>query len=327
MSFRNLSRFAKFAWFVLAWNLGVILFGAFVRASGSGAGCGSHWPLCNGEVVPRAARIETLIEYTHRITSGLALLLIVVMFIWAWRSYGRGNPVRLGATLSMVFIVTEALLGAGLVLFELVAENDSVARALSGSFHLVNTFLLLAFISLTAWWASGGAPVQLRGKATSIWPLAVGWFGVLILGMSGAVTALGDTLYPASSLAEGFRQDVSSTAHFLIRLRVLHPTLAILVSAYLILICGMINLRSANSKTRLMAKILTSVVVLQVAAGVTNVFLLAPIWLQLVHLFLSDAVWILLVFVSASLLGEEMVSMPGNLPAASTPLPKGGSTH
>lgn len=327
MSFRNLNRFAKFAWFVLAWNLGVILFGAFVRASGSGAGCGSHWPLCNGEVVPRAARIETLIEYTHRITSGLALVLIVILLVWAWRSYRPGNPVRVGAAFSMAFIVTEALLGAGLVLFELVAENDSVARALSGSFHLVNTFLLLASISLTAWWASGGAPVQLRGKAANIWPLAIGWFGVLLLGMSGAVTALGDTLYPSTTLAEGLRQDVSSTAHFLIRLRVLHPTLAILVGAYLILVCGILNLRSPDQKTRLLAKILTTLIVLQLAAGVTNVLLLAPIWLQLVHLFLSDAVWILLIFVSASVLGEPKVSVSEGLSMTSKTVPEGDAAR
>jgi heme A synthase len=323
MSFRNLSRFAKFAWFVLAWNLGVILFGAYVRASGSGAGCGSHWPLCNGMVIPRAARLDTLIEYTHRMTSGVALLLILIMLIWAWRIYQRGNSIRFSATLSMVFIITEALLGAGLVLFELVAENDSMARALSGSFHLVNTFLLLASISLTAWWASGGAPVQMRGKWLNAWPLAIGLLGVLILGMSGAVTALGDTLYPASSLAEGFQQDISPTAHFLIRLRVLHPTLAILIGSYLILVSGMFNLRSSDQKTRLLARILTVLIVMQLAAGVTNVFLLAPIWLQLVHLFLSDAVWIVLIFLSANVLSEPQIEVHANLPTPSAPIAKG----
>ena len=327
MSFRNLSRFAKYAWFVLAWNLGVILFGAFVRASGSGAGCGSHWPFCNGEVIPRAARTETLIEFTHRTTSGVALVLILFMFIWAWRLFQKGHPVRSGALLSMVFIVTEALLGAGLVLFELVAENDSVARALSGSFHLVNTFLLLTSLSLTGWWASGGSPVQIRGKAAMFWPLALGLLGVLILGMSGAVTALGDTIFPVRSLAEGLQQDFSPSAHFLIRLRILHPTIAILVSAYLILISGMVNLRSSSLLTRNLAKGLTLLIVMQLAAGVTNVFLLAPIWLQLVHLFLSDAVWIILVFLSASILSEFEGEASLHLPAPSATLPKGDAAR
>jgi heme A synthase len=228
------------------------------------------------------------------------------MFIWAWRVYERRDPVRTGAALSMVFIVTEALLGAGLVLFELVAENDSVARALSGSFHLVNTFLLLASISLTGWWASGGLPVNLNVKSLNFWPLALGLFGVLLLGMSGAVTALGDTLFPATSLAEGLQQDISPTAHFLIRLRFLHPTLAILVSAYLILVAGIANLRSTEKNTRTLAKLLVVLLVFQLVAGVTNVYLLAPVWLQLVHLFLSDSVWIILVFLSATLLsGQE----------------------
>jgi heme A synthase len=302
MSNLNLSRFAKYAWFVLAYNLGVILFGAYVRASGSGAGCGSHWPLCNGAIVPRAARLETLIEYTHRTTSGLAFLLVLGMFIWAFRAYRNGDPVRLGALLSLIFIVTEALLGAGLVLFELVAENDSAARALSGSIHLVNTFFLLASLTLTGWWASGGAPVNLRGGPAAIWPFAAGLLGVVIVGMSGAVTALGDTLYPSSTLAEGLQQDFSATSHFLIRLRFLHPTIAVLVSAYLVLVSGLINLRTSDPRSRLLARALTGLIVLQLAAGVTNVFLLAPIWMQLLHLFLSDAVWIALALLTVSVL-------------------------
>jgi heme A synthase len=145
--------------------------------------------------------------------------------------------------------------------------------------------------------------------------------------MSGAVTALGDTLFPAASLAEGLQQDVSPTSHFLIRLRVLHPTLAILVSAYLILVCGIVNLRSLDQQTRLLAKILSILIVLQLAAGITNVFLLAPIWLQLVHLFLSDAIWILLVFVSASMLSQPGIAVQENVLAGTAPVPKGGTTR
>ncbi len=151
------SRFARFAAFVLVYNLGIILWGAYVRASGSGAGCGSHWPLCNGDVIPRAPEVATLIEFAHRVSSGGAMLLIGVMLVWAYRAFGRRHPVRVGATLSAFFIVTEALVGAGLVLFSLVADNASLARALFMAVHLANTFLLLAALTLTAWWAYGGA--------------------------------------------------------------------------------------------------------------------------------------------------------------------------
>jgi heme A synthase len=300
----KLTKFAKYVWFVLAVNLGVILWGAYVRATGSGAGCGRNWPLCNGAVIPRSEQIETMIEFTHRLSSGVAFLLVLGMLIWAWRIYPRGNRVRNGAILSMFLMITEALLGAGLVLFELVAEDASTARALAISVHLVNTFLLLACISLTAWWASGGEPVKLRGGETNVWLLAIGFLGVLVLGTSGALTALGDTLFPVSSLAEGIRQDFSSTAHFLIRLRILHPTLAIVVSIYLIFIIGWIISRAKNHRSKVLGRLTISLIVLQLLAGLINVILLAPVWMQLVHLFLSDTVWICLVLFAAAILSK-----------------------
>src|SRR5829696_8162535 len=116
----KLGRFAIYAWAVLAYNLLVILWGAYVRATGSGAGCGSHWPLCNGEVVPRAAAAQTLIEFTHRATSGLALLAVVALVAWVFQAFPRRHPARKGAASSLVLILTEAAVGAGLVLFELV---------------------------------------------------------------------------------------------------------------------------------------------------------------------------------------------------------------
>src|SRR6188472_342187 len=112
-----MTRLARFAWAVLAYNVAVIVWGAYVRATGSGAGCGAHWPLCNGTVILRAPAVETLIEFSHRATSGLSLILVVVLFFWARRVAAAGHPVRLGATLSLAFMLSEAALGAGLVLF------------------------------------------------------------------------------------------------------------------------------------------------------------------------------------------------------------------
>ena len=163
----TINRYAAFAWGTLLLNIFVILWGAFVRATGSGAGCGSHWPSCNGEVIPWSAQTETLIEFTHRITSGLALIAVVILLVWAMRSYPKGHVVRLGAKLSLGFLVLEALLGAGLVLFELVAYNDSGTRAVVGALHLVNTFLLLSVLTLTAWWASGGQPTHWQARRGS----------------------------------------------------------------------------------------------------------------------------------------------------------------
>lgn len=275
-----------------------------MRATGSGAGCGSHWPLCGGEVIPRSENLETVIEFTHRLSSGAAFLLVLVLLIWAWRIFPRGSSVRKAAILSMVFMITEALVGAGLVLFELVAEDTSTARAVSISIHLINTFLLLAFLTLTAWWSSGGKPIQLRKRDASVWLLGVGFIGMLILGVSGALTALGDTLFPVSSLTEGVRQDFSSTAHFLVRLRVLHPTIAILVCVYLIIVVGWISLKVNVKGYNILARVLTALLVIQLLAGLINVIFLAPVWMQLVHLFLADLIWITLVMFAATSLSQ-----------------------
>ena len=300
----KLTRFAKYVWFVLIFNLGVILWGAYVRATGAGAGCGNHWPLCNGEVIPRSDQIETLVEFTHRLSSGLAFLLVFGMLIWAWRIFPKGHRVRAGAILSMVFMISEALVGAGLVLFELVADNESTARALFISVHLVNTFILLACITLTARWASGGKGFVLRWGEAYIWVLMAGFIGVLILGMSGALTALGDTLFPVNSIEEGIRQDFSSTAHFLVRLRILHPTIAVMVALYLSMAISWISSKVRQNENKIIGRVIISLLLLQLLAGLINVLLLAPVWMQLVHLLLSDSVWIFLVLYASATLNQ-----------------------
>lgn len=295
----KLSRLSKYAWFVLVFNVGVILWGAYVRASNSGAGCGNHWPLCNGEVIPQPTEIATLVEFAHRLSSGTALLLVVGMFVWAFRAYPKGHPVRLGASLSLLFIITEALVGAGLVLFEWVADDASMGRVVSIGVHLVNTFLLLASITLTAWWASGGEALRLRGRGVALWALGLGFLGVLVLGVTGAITALGDTLFPAASFAEGFRQDFSPQAHFLIRLRIWHPLIAITVGFYLIFVSALLGMLRSNRSIKRFALYLSVLFVIQLAAGLVNLLLAAPVWMQIIHLFLADSVWITLVLLAA----------------------------
>ena len=292
------SRFAKYAWFVLGYNLLVIMWGAYVRASGSGAGCGSHWPLCNGEVVPRTPTMATLVEFSHRLSSGIALLLLIGLVVWAFRAYERRHPVRLLAALSMFFILTEALVGAGLVLFEYVAQNKSVARAYWMGGHLLNTFILVAFLSLTAWVATTGERLKLahQGKIKLLCIVTI--VGTLILGVSGAITALGATLFPVTSLAEGLRQDLSPTAHILIRLRIYHPIIAGIVSGLLIFMATVMRLWRPSRGTRNFAHALIVLVSAQFAVGLVNLMLHAPIWLQIVHLLLSDLIWIALIILA-----------------------------
>jgi heme A synthase len=301
---RRTKAVARFAWAVLAYNLAVILWGAYVRASGSGAGCGSHWPLCNGVVLQRSPSAATLIEYSHRLTSGVALLSVVALAWWAWRVTTRGDPARVGAAASVFFMLTEAALGAGLVLFQLVADNATMARALFMCAHLLNTFILLKALTLTAWWLSGGTWPSLPAHPTRALVLGVLGIGVLLTGASGAVAALGDTLYPSGSLAEGLRADLSSTSHFLIRLRVWHPAVAVTVGA-LLLVAGPRVPPAGDEQGQRFGRALVIGVGLQLLAGLANVLLLAPVWMQMVHLLFADLVWITFVLLSAHCLRPE----------------------
>jgi heme a synthase len=325
------SRYAIYAWGVLFYNLVVILWGAYVRASGSGAGCGSHWPLCNGEVLPQAPRVQTLVEFSHRMSTGLAGVLVIGLVIGAFRVFPRGHRVRSGAIVALLLIVVEGLVGAAQVLLGLTADNASVSRAVIGSIHLANTFVMLGAMCLTAWWSSGGAPLRLRnadgwqGDQTLLTGLfALGLLGVVLVGASGAVTALGDTLFPSGSLTEGLQQDFSGASHFLIQLRVIHPVLAVLVGVYSIVVGSLAAARRPSQTTRWFARALVAIFVAQLIVGATNVALLAPIAIQILHLFLADLVWLTLVLAAAATLADR-TPKHAPLPVAEPALRPGNS--
>lgn len=279
----------------LFYLLVVIVFGAYVRATGSGAGCGSHWPLCNGEFVPTAPALKTLIEYGHRLTSGLTLPLSLALAYWLLRQGARAKIQRNFAFLTVLFVLLEGALGAGLVLWEHVAENTSVYRAFSMGLHLINTFALMAFASLT--WASGLGWVQKLkqtppaaggSNALNLYSL-VGLLTLLLMGLSGAITALGDTVFPVSTSGEALRLSLSDTQHLFIKLRIYHPFLAVAGGALLIFLARQI----ARLKPALqgLAGSFSALVLAQLLLGYFNVQLLAPVWLQLVHLLFAELLW------------------------------------
>jgi len=308
----KLDRFAKYAWLTLTFNLLVIVWGAYVRASGSGAGCGSHWPLCNGEVIPGSPTVKTIVEFSHRLSSGLALLLVAGALVWAFlawasRAYSAKHPPIRYAASAMFFMLMEAAIGAGLVLFEMVAENKSIARALWMSAHLVNTFLLVGTLTLMAWAATTGGRLNVRGQGSINWVFAAAIVATLILGVSGAVSALGATLFPVTSLAEGLKQDLSPTAHVLIRLRFFHPLIAVGVSGLLISTAYFARSRRPGNDVKKWSAALIALVFVQLGAGAVNLLLHAPIWLQLLHLLLSDLVWIALVLLGCATLQQPAV--------------------
>ncbi len=300
-------RLARLAWWTLGVNLLVIIWGAFVRASGSGAGCGNHWPLCNGQVIPQSPTLHTIVELTHRVTSGVALLFVVALLVATRRLLAPGHRARGAAVAAMVLMLMEAAIGAGLVKFELVADNASMARAWSLAAHLVNTQLLLAAIALTGWWGAGHPMVRLQGRAW--WPM-VGLLGLILVGTTGAIVSLGDTLFPASSLQAGLAQDQDPAAHPLIRLRMWHPILAVTVGTGLLLLSLAAPKWRPDPMTTRASRTLTGLVVTQWGLGVATLVLLVPVPLQLLHLLTADLLWLAVVWVGAALAADQAATSP-----------------
>lgn len=305
----KLSRFAKYAWFVLAYNVLVILWGVFLRASKSGDGCGQHWLTCHGEVVPSAPELKTFIEFFHRIMSALDGLIVLILMIWAiriWRRDRTQSALMKMAIGSFFFVLVEGAIGAGLVLTGNTAGSYSESRPLWAMGHLISTFILLVFMSLTAWYASGGKVFSFRNQPSkNIVLLGIGVVGILLVGMSGSLAALSNMLFPSTSLAEGIAKDFSDTSHFLLRLRISHPIVSVAVSVYLFFLATWISKKTSESWTKKIAGYLALLILVQVVFGGLTLVMLAPIVMQVGHLLLADLIWICFVLMWAGFLAEN----------------------
>jgi len=296
--------FARFAWAFLAYLLLVILFGAWVRITHSGAGCGSHWPTCHGQIVPPDPSMETIIEFSHRLTSGLLGILGLVLLGWSAKCFGRGR-VTIAAIVTMVFIVLEAAIGAGLVLKELVADDDSVPRAVIISLHLVNTLLLTGSATLAAWWSRDDRRLSPRALGAGTWILLAGLLALVATCMTGAVTALGDTLFPVAEvqsigLVDRLTDDLSPAKHFLVRLRIIHPMVAVVAAGMIYGVGAWARLNAKDEITARFGRGLQHGAIAQVVLGLLNIGMAAPGWMQLAHLLLAQVVWILAVLTAVS---------------------------
>ena len=294
-------RFSTFAWGVFGYSLLVILWGYFLRISESGDGCGTDWPLCHGTVLPSAATFPTWVEFIHRISSGVVLLLVIGMFIWALRAYPRRHAVRMGAGLALLFTITESLFGAMLVVFGWVATDISTARILLRPFHVTNTFLLLGALVLTPFWASLGVRrfPSFRGQAARVLFLPV--LGTLALAWTGSWTGLAATAFPAQSLADGMGQYLTGE-HVLIYLRMSHPILALLVVALILRTVS--RIRDQHGDNALIRRLILGSGVLagvQLLLGPLTVLLMMPVWSRLLHLLLADLLWVALLLSWAAL--------------------------
>lgn len=295
-------RFTKAAWLTVAVTLFVILWGAVVRATGSGAGCGNNWPTCNGEVLPLSGSAETAIEFVHRVTSALLGVIILILFLMARRVFPAGHRVRRAAAATLVLVIVESLIGAGLVLFEQTGDFEGVSRAYWQAGHFVNTLLLLAAATLTAWWATVPPPDHGSPPTASErrWLAAVG-IGMLLVGVSGAVAALGDTLFPVDSFIEGLERELSASGHIFERLRIYHPVIAIGAGLLAVWVANRVADDRPGRVERL-ARLISVIVFVQLAIGTVNALLAAPVWIQLVHLVVADLLWIAIVVLAADVL-------------------------
>jgi heme a synthase len=290
---------SRFAWLVLIYNVAVILWGAVVRATSSGAGCGDHWPLCNGVVVQSHPGLATLIELAHRMTSGVTVIAILLLLVWTYRRTVSGHLARITTAAATIFIFNEALLGALLVLLHLTAENRSPARAVYLSLHLANTLLLLGALALSAQFLSGGASfyrreIRYRDLSSNI----AGLGAILLVGMTGTLAALSDTVFHATSVRAALAQDFAAGSTWLQHLRLLHPLSAIMAGLF---VCWLLVRALGRPEARRMALGVLFLLALQIMLGFADVLLLAPLWLQITHLFVADLLWITLVLLVARL--------------------------
>ncbi len=301
----------RFAWGVLAYNVAVIVWGSAVRATGSGGGCGEHWPLCNGTLALHHPAVATMIELSHRATSGVDLVCVLALFFWTFAAVPRRHLARAWAVAVLVLTLNEALLGALLVELGLVAHNVSPARAVYLGLHLTNTLLLLVALALTAHFLSRTGATMRGGVVLRSPALALtGLIAVLIVGVSGSLAALGDTLYPAHNLLTAIAQDFSAGTSWLLRIRWVHPAISLIAGAF---ICWLV-LRAWQRRDHVAARPLALAVVLllalQYALGIADVALLAPVWLQMMHLLGADLLWIALILLAARLCFVPKLSNP-----------------
>ncbi len=299
----KLTRFAKFVWFVLAYNFAAVAWGVYVRASNSGDGCGSHWPLCDGASVPLAGYAAKLVEASHRISTSLIGVFALIMLVWAFRSYPKHHLARRGSVFVMAMTIIEGLFGALLVKLHYVTTNPSAGRALVMGFHVISTFLLLGAIAVTALAGSGLNKIKLRDQGAVGTPLLLGALGMIMLGLSGAVSALGHTLRPVDNVLSAA---LKSDTFWMVRLQPLHPLIAVAVGLYLALIAGLIAHLRPDPRVRVAGQWMTGLYALQLIIGLYNIWAKAPIAVQMLHLTIADMNWVALVAVGVFALQADL---------------------
>ncbi len=285
----KLNSYAKLGLFL---SIVSILAGAFVRATGSGDGCGATWPTCKGRIIPALTDTSELIEFSHRSVSGLLLVVTLIIFLKT-RKFQKGSLVKSVTNYLTFFVVFEAVIGAVIVLFEWVGLNSSLPRIVAVPIHLVNTFGLLGcFAILNKILKDDLKEIKLIFNRNFI--LISSMF--LLSGATGSITALADVLFPSASFIEGFLEDFDKTSEILTRLRILHPIISSALSVVLYVYSTRIN-----KKYGVNVKLLKTFVIIAVLLGVLNVISNIVLPLSILHLAIADFLWISYIYVSIDL--------------------------
>ena len=294
-------RFAQLAWAAAACTYLLIILGAIVRITGSGMGCGDHWPLCNGRLLPPLDDLGTLIEWNHRLAAALVSILVAATAGYGWwlqRETGNrkretsNGPIALPsdsptATARESFRVRPSVASyaaLGLLILQVALGAVTVKLALppwTVILHLGTAMLLLAALIVAA---RGSRSVPRSGAG--VVALALGFTAVL----AGALTAnLG-----AASACLGFplcNGQLAPDGNSLQHVHWTHRLLAYTLFAYTLWWAARTRGRWAWG--------VVALVILQVAVGAVMVLLALPPPWQAAHVAVGAAVWAALVLAVA----------------------------
>ena len=274
-----------------------ILAGAFVRATGSGDGCGATWPTCKGKIIPGLSDTSELIEFSHRSVSGVLLIVTLIIFIKT-RKFQKDSLVRTVTNYLTFFVIFEALIGAVIVIFEWVGLNSSLPRIIAVPIHLVNTFGLLGCYAILYKILDENIK-EINSMFNKNFIFISSLF--FLSGATGSIAALADVLFPSASFIEGFLADFDRTSEVLTRLRILHP----IVSSALSLILYVYSIR-INKKYNIRVKPLQTLIFVAVFLGFLNVLSNIILPLSILHLAIADFLWISYIYVSIDIVKNNL---------------------
>jgi len=303
------SRISILAWTTLWLTVAVVIGGALVRATDSGAGCGESWPICGGQIIPEIGTHHTAIEISHRLMTALLGIVLVTLFQLIRRKYDKTHRLRRAVFAAGVILIVESLLGASLVVFGWVEYDASIARLIVVPIHLANTFLLVGAMTLVAFFADGGRGFRVDLSKTLDRVIAACLGIVLVIGATGALNALADTLIKSDALRPAATDEVQVTEAVLRQIRTIHPFVAIIGGlAVYMLIRFLVG--DAGKRVRSLALGVQGIIWAQFIIGLLNIALNVPLEIQLLHLFVADVLWIMVVLVSLHLLSERDAAVP-----------------